>query len=118
MNDVTAQKPPPGRPLVRSLIVLALSVLLVRIPLLNYLGFEFSFVIALAVPWLAGVPAIRMFRSLLPDRRAVTLPDFYRIVRRSLAQGWAILLVPLAVATVNMLFVRNCSYGEGLLFFV
>lgn len=115
---MSALKRPMRPPVAGSFIILAFSLLLIRIPLLNYLGYEFSFAVSLAIPLLAGLPAIRLFRARFPDRRAITLRDFHQTNRRALARGWAILLVPLAVATVNLFFVRNCSYGEGLLFFV
>jgi hypothetical protein len=100
------------------LIFLLLALLFIRLPLLNYLGFEFSFAVALAVPWLAGIPAIRLFRRRFTEKVGIDPPAFHQILRHALAQGWLLLLVPLAVATANLLFVRNCSYGEGLLFFL
>jgi tetratricopeptide (TPR) repeat protein len=112
------QKPPLRPRIAGGLILFLLSILLIRTPLLNYLGYEFSFAIALAVPWVVGIPVIRMFRRRFPDRNAVPRADFNQSGRDALIQGWTLLLVPLAVATVNCFVVRNCSYGEGLLFYL
>jgi tetratricopeptide (TPR) repeat protein len=90
-------------------VVLLLFLLLARIPLLNYLGFEYSVAVALVVPWVIAIRAIRLFRS---------RPSFGDAFSKAMIQGLAILLVPLAVATANLAFVRNCSYGEGLLFYM
>src|SRR5207237_2512299 len=38
--------------------------------------------------------------------------------RRSLGRGLLLLLIPLIAATVNILFVRNCSYLEGIVFYL
>src|SRR5258706_77257 len=107
MSDAPPQKLTSSLPIAGSLIFLLLSVLLIRIPLLNYLGYEFSFAIALAVPWLAGMPAIRLFRKRFPERGALPAGAFNHSVRLALLQGWMLLLVPLAVGTVNLLVVRN-----------
>ncbi len=96
-------------PAVEALILLLLSVLFARIPLLNYLGFEYAVAVALALPWVVGLPSIRFFRAERGFQRACTY---------ALTRGLALLLVPLAVATANLVFVRNCSYAEGLLFLI
>jgi Flp pilus assembly protein TadD len=116
MSDAAPQKLTLRLPIAGGLFLLLLSVLLIRLPLLNYLGYEFSFAIALAMPWLAGIPAIRLFRMREPGagfNQAVR-----QSVRQSLIRGWILLLVPLAVGTVNLFIVRNCSYGEGMLFYI
>src|ERR1051326_4650350 len=116
MSDAAPQKLILRLPIAGGLFLLLLSVLLIRLPLLNYLGYEFSFAIALAMPWLAGIPAIRLFRMREPEtgfNQAVR-----QSVRQSLIRGWILLLVPLAVGTVNLFIARNCSYGEGMLFYI
>src|SRR6267143_4219200 len=101
--------------LVSGAILLIFSVAVIQLPLLNYLGYEFSLVIALVVPWFCGIPAMRTFRSRLPVPS--NLQEFQHAARAALRQSGLILLLPVIVATANVFFVRNCSYIEGLLFY-
>jgi tetratricopeptide (TPR) repeat protein len=103
--------------LVSGAILLLFSIAVIQLPLLNYLGYEFSLVIALAVPWFCGIPAMRTFRTRLPLLQGVGLPEVRRAARDALRQSGLILLLPVVVATANAFFVRNCSYLEGLLFY-
>ena len=101
--------------LVSGAILLLFSAAVIQFPLLNYLGYEFSLVIALAVPWFCGIPAMRTFRSRLPVLHG--LREFHDAARAAFRQTGIILLIPVIVGTANALFVRNCSYLEGLLFY-
>ncbi len=78
-----------------------LSVLLSQLPLLNSLGYEFSLVMGALLPFVLGV-------YWLSDE------DIIRKIQTTLL---ALALPPL-VMLVNMLFVKNCTYLEGLLFYV
>src|SRR3989454_853337 len=101
--------------LVSGAILLLFSVAVIQLPLLNYLGYEFSLAIALVVPWFCGIPAMRTFRSRLPVLHS--LREFHDAARAAFGQSMLILLIPVIVATANVFFVRNCFYIEGLLFY-
>ncbi len=90
-------------------ILLVVSVLLTRLPLFNYLGYEFSAAIALLLPWLVGFIVIGT-----KDIGG----DFPAMILRMLRASLTLLAIPLGVATLNLFFVKNCSYFEGLLFFL
>lgn len=97
-------------------LLLVGSILLVQLPLFNSLGYEFSTGIAFLVPILAGPFTIQMIR-----RRFSTLTSAsdVRYAFVSASVRFACLLgIPLLVVTINLLLVKNCSYGEGLLFFI
>ncbi|HUI10737.1 MAG TPA: hypothetical protein VL221_10450 [Bacteroidota bacterium] len=96
----------------------ATALLCTRIPLLDYLGYEFSALIALASSWCAAFLTVRAVTDALaspgdlPPARAAA-----RAVARSAAANELLLLIPLAVMTLNALAVRNCSMAQGLAFF-
>ncbi|MEW6509670.1 MAG: hypothetical protein AB1428_01785 [Bacteroidota bacterium] len=91
-----------------------------RIPLLNYLGYEFSALIALVGSCIAGVTTIRIiggvYHASYPDDAEVPAA-----VRRALGTAAigniVLLLIPLVIISANAFFIRNCSWGEGAAFF-
>ncbi|NTW49190.1 MAG: hypothetical protein HGB19_05555, partial [Chlorobiales bacterium] len=86
--------------LVSAMVVLVASVGLTQVPLFNVLGYELSLVMGVIMPFVLG---------------------FFWITKADLRAKWfgtaALLLVPPLVMLVNMAFVRNCSYLEGLAFY-
>ncbi|MBI1807564.1 MAG: hypothetical protein HYR76_10990 [Ignavibacteria bacterium] len=97
--------------------MLIFSVLIIQLPLLNYLGFEFSVAVALIVPWVMGILTINSFRSRFP----ITVPvmkEFLDAFLASIIRGITLLLIPFVVATLNVFFVKNCSYVEGVGFYL
>jgi tetratricopeptide (TPR) repeat protein len=80
-------------------ILLVASLLVSRVPLLNYLGYEYSAAIALMLPL---VPGLFLLRA--GGREAVGIAAVCLVV--ALAVGW-----------FNAFFVKNCSPGEGLAWF-
>jgi len=97
----------------------AASVVFTQVPLLNYLGYEFSALSALLGSFIAGFVAIGLMRGDIPEgepgsrgRRAAGL------LRDAAIANVALLLIPLLVISVNALFVRNCSFTEGIAFFL
>jgi hypothetical protein len=89
------------------------TVVILPLPLLNYLGYEFSVAISLILPWIIGPLTMGIFRS------ANRLEQSYVAVFLSAAvQGIWLLIVPLLLGILNIVFVRNCSLAEGLVFFM
>lgn len=99
------------------IVLLGLSLPLVQIPLFNYLGYEFSVVVALAMSVVSGLVTIGLFRKLFKGAIQVRLADFLIFQKTNLYLNFILLALPLVVVTVNLLAVKNCSYFEGLLFF-
>lgn len=81
-------------------------VLVSRLPLIDHLGYEYSAAVALVLPF---VPGLFLLRSLAPGGAGS---------RTALLQSVAALGVALAVGLLNALFVKNCSPGEGLAWFI
>ncbi|MFB6271503.1 MAG: hypothetical protein ABEL51_01275 [Salinibacter sp.] len=84
---------------------LGLGLLLAPTPLLNVLQVEAAAVVALVSFFVAGGAAVRAFGE---ERVAVW---------RVLGRQEAALLVPLAVLTLTQLWVPNCTFLQGLLFY-
>lgn len=93
-----------------AIILAIVSLICTQIPLLNYLGYEFSTLIALVSSFIAGSVTIRsVTRSTKRERAAFS---------ESLQRNLTLLTIPLVVMTTNALFVRNCSLLEGFGFFL
>lgn len=97
------------------LVLLAISLGSTQLPLFNYLGYEFSALVALVWSLVAGLLTISLWNKRTgPENQG--MPAF---VGRSLALCLAALLIPLVVITINAVFVKNCSFLQGsVLFFL
>jgi tetratricopeptide (TPR) repeat protein len=91
-----------------------LSLISTQIPLLNYLGYEFSALTALLSTFVASFLAIRFVKGKMMVGEVITLETF----RQVLILNMILLVIPLAVMLTNALFVRNCSIIDGLTFFI
>jgi hypothetical protein len=91
-----------------------------QIPLLNALGYESSFGTALLGSLVAGLTTARRLRRAVYDdgNLSWSVGGILLLFRECVAVNMLLLLVPLAVLSLNALFVRNCSLAEGLVFFL
>ena len=96
----------------------AASVALLQLPLFNYLGYEFSASIALLLPLVNGAYTMRTLARRWPAAASVTTHSFTETVRDLLVQNAALLLIPFAAALAGGIFVKNCSYGEGMIYYL
>ena len=106
--------------LISAAILLIVSLICTQVPLLNYLGYEASFLFAVLISVLSGVLTIRRVKSaysLVTTDDAATVQATMRSFWSSLQVSTLLLLIPLAVLSANGLFVKNCSYVDGLIFF-
>jgi hypothetical protein len=87
--------------LLAPIVSLALSLILTQVPLFNTLGYESSLVLGVVLPFFVGLLSATSLSRAEKFSSAVST-----------------LLAPPLVMLVNMLFVRNCSYLEGLGFYV
>src|SRR5579862_4655262 len=102
-----------------NLLFLVLAVILSRLPLFNYLGYEFSTAIALAIPWFAGFATISELRKTFTSRSGI--PDthsFFAALWKAIARMKWLVFLPFIVISLNIFLVKNCSYGEGVLFYL
>lgn len=97
------------------LFLLILSLILTQVPLFNYLGYEFSALIALFWSLVAGLLTISLWKRGGYDQQPGTRPFIYR----SMILGLVPLFVPLVIICLNAFFVKNCSFlGGSILFFL
>jgi hypothetical protein len=91
-----------------------------RVPLLNYLGYESSFVVALLASIVTGVTIIaamqRSVRSPNPPEWSVERVS--GLFRKQLFTNLVLLVIPLAILSANALLVKNCAWWEGLGFYL
>jgi tetratricopeptide (TPR) repeat protein len=108
------------RLLLPALLYAIIALACTQTPLLNYLGYEFSLVIALAGSCVAGVLTISIVRrehvaegSDAEERTRAALASL-----RSALMGCSVLLiVPFVIMAGNAFFVKNCSLIEGVGFY-
>ncbi len=95
------------------LVLSTVSLLATQIPLFNYLGYEFSALIALVWSLVAGLLTISLWvRDLGHDNRRQTT-----FLVRSITLCLVPLVIPVVVISINALFVKNCSFSQGALLF-
>jgi tetratricopeptide (TPR) repeat protein len=99
-------------------LLFVISIILTRIPLFNYLGYEFSTVIALILPWTSGLLTISALKKAYPRNARIDLRKFFDTYNQAFYRSIFLLLVPFVIISLNAFFVKNCSYGEGMLFFL
>jgi hypothetical protein len=108
-----------SRPLlVPALLFFLLSLICTQIPLLNYLGFEFSLIISIAISVAAAPVTIGTIRAEFPSEGFLDAAALLHAFRVSLLWSGLLLAIPLLVSIVNIFFVRNCSVLEGLAFYL
>jgi len=99
----------------------ALALACTRFPLVNALGYESSFVFALAGSAAAGLLAIGRIRRVYTEHALdphQSAAGTYRAVGGAYAVNLLLLIPPLVILLANGLFVRNCSPLEGVGFFL
>jgi tetratricopeptide (TPR) repeat protein len=112
-----------------ALLYLVVSAVSTQLPLLNYLGYEFSVVIALVASCVSGFLTIRWVKKALGEAPSGLLPSnigeaqtlaatLLDVFTQALLFSLALLLIPLVVMLTNAVFVKNCSLLQGLGFFL
>ena len=99
----------------------AVALLCTRIPLVNYLGYEFCFLIAPLASGLSGLITISATRQGLSENAVASMSavrSALASLRSAVRTSLLLLLIPLTAMGVNALFVKNCSILEGCAFFV
>lgn len=108
-----------------ALLYLVVSAVSTQLPLLNYLGYEFSVVIALVASWVSGFLTIRWVRKALDETRSSSIGEakslsatLLDVFTQALLFSLTLLLIPLIIMLTNAVFVKNCSLLHGLGFFL
>jgi hypothetical protein len=106
-----------SRPFIISAILYTVvSLVCTQIPLVNYLGYEFSVIIAVLVTIVSPLLTVNIVSSAMLVRRASDDP--FALLKLSLRLSSLLLVIPLAVMLTNAMFVKNCSLLEGVAFYL
>ena len=98
-----------------------LSLACTQLSLLNYLGYEFSVLIALVGSCAAGlltVSAVRSGYAAATDNVDIRLRSARRSLGRAMITSVGLLILPFVIMIGNSFFVKNCSILEGIGFFL
>ncbi|MBI2619286.1 MAG: hypothetical protein HYW57_04335 [Ignavibacteriales bacterium] len=93
------------------LVLTGFSLVCTQIPLFNYLGFEFSVLTALVAGYVSGLYVLLQSRKTGPGVQVLEL------YMQTLPVALFFLLPPLAVIALNAIFIKNCSFPQGLMFY-
>ena len=106
---------------VAALMYAALSLVSTRVPLLHYLGYEFSALIGFAGSMISGLLTIHVVK---PVYMAETIGGEGASTRTMAGFKQAVLLnvtllpIPFLIMLTNAFFVKNCSFLQGFGFFI
>ncbi len=106
-----------SRAFIPALLYLVASLVCTQLPLLNYLGYEFSAVTAILATFVSAfltITLVRLQSEVSPRIAEHVLRSFIRVLLLNLI----LLFIPLAVILANALFVKNCSLLQGFVFFL
>jgi tetratricopeptide (TPR) repeat protein len=90
--------------------------LLSLIPLFNYLGYEFCAVLTIPAAFVSAFLTLDLLRTHLS--RPLTRRTWLFVIGDYLVVNWLLLLIPLFVISINALAVKNCSFGQGMIYFL
>ncbi len=95
------------------LILTVFSIVCTQIPLLNYLGFEFSAATVLLAGIVSGVLTISFFK----EKDFESKSELWGFIGKIYSAQTVLLLIPLLLSLANAILVKNCSIEDGLFFY-
>jgi tetratricopeptide (TPR) repeat protein len=94
---------------ISALVLILFALVCTRIPLFNYLGFEFSALTVLLAGYISGILTLALWKQTDPEGKS----DVWRFIGRSAAASSILSAIPFIISLANALFVKNCSLGDG-----
>jgi tetratricopeptide (TPR) repeat protein len=104
-----------------AILYAVISLVCTQIPLLNYLGYEFSVVVASAASCVTAVMTIRILRKTYAagsDDAGERTRSALTSLRTAMTQCIGLLVIPVVIMAGNAFFVKNCSLLEGVGFYL
>jgi tetratricopeptide (TPR) repeat protein len=95
---------------ISTLILVLFAIVCTRVPLLNYLGFEFSLLTVLLTGYISGILTLVLWKQTNTERNS----DVWRFIGRSAVASSVLLIIPFIISLANAVFVKNCSIGDGI----
>ena len=105
-----------GRVRTAALLYFLLAGVLTRVPLFNYLGYEFSAIMTIPAALLSGIVTLRSFAE--HRSRPLTRRTWSLVAVDYLLVNAILLLIPLGVMALNGVVVKNCAWGTGILYYI
>jgi hypothetical protein len=91
------------------LSVIATAIIAFSSPIFAVLGFEYSTIMALALSFVCGIAAILRQRNKTTQMTEIRLVAVNSILLAS---------VPLVISVISLMWLPNCSFGDGLVFYL
>ncbi|MGA9407450.1 MAG: hypothetical protein WBW71_09995 [Bacteroidota bacterium] len=88
---------------------------LTQVPLFNYVGYEFSAALTIPAALISGLLTIGFIR--IHVHQPISRKKFLLVLVHYFAVNGILLLIPLAVMSVNAVAVKNCSFAQGLAYY-
>jgi len=100
---------------IAALLYFLIAGVLTQVPLFNYLGYEFSALMTIPTAFISGIITIQFLR----EHKVKQLPrrTWFIVVRDYLHINFLLLLIPLAVMTLNAISVKNCNVIKGIAYY-
>lgn len=95
-------------------LLLVVSLICTQIPLLNYLGFEFSVLTGVVAGFMTGLLALRHSDREQPPPSL----SFWLQASKISLSSVGLLVIPLFVISINAFFIRNCSFAQGFVLYI
>jgi hypothetical protein len=92
------------------IIIGVINLILLKLPLTNVFGYEFSALNALLLSFLSGLFNISFLKSLVKENKKFNLENYLSTLR------WMFFL-PFAISVINSIIFGFCSFTDGLLFY-
>jgi tetratricopeptide (TPR) repeat protein len=92
------------------LIFILFAIVCTRIPLFNYLGFEFSALTVVLAGFVGGLLTLSLWKQTDCECKA----DVWQFVGKIAFVQCILLAIPFLISLANVLFVKNCSIGDGM----
>ncbi len=99
---------------ISALLLILFTIVCTRVPLFNYLGFEFSALTVVLAGFICGFLTLSIWKQTDCECKA----DVWRFVGEIACVQCILLAIPFLISLANALFVKNCSIGNGMVFYV
>ena len=96
------------------LILILFAIVCTRIPLFNYLGFEFSALTVVLAGFIGGLLTLSLWKQTDCECKA----DVWQFVGEIVFVQCILLVIPFLISLANVLFVKNCSIGDGMVLYI
>jgi tetratricopeptide (TPR) repeat protein len=94
---------------ISTFVLVLLAIVCTQIPLLNYLGFEYSVLTVLFAGYISGILTLMFWKQMLPENKS----DVWRFIGKSALLSFVLIAIPFLISLANAVFVKNCSLGDG-----